>query len=95
MNIKCTECLLNIPNVLKIFQIAINYNTIFPFKALQNLPKFLVPKETIWQPWNEDEEISKKRFFFRGVQKRLFNLTSSSYWQTIYWKALLYNYLVH
>jgi hypothetical protein len=34
----------NIPNVLKIFQMAIKYINIFPFKALQNLPNFFSPK---------------------------------------------------
>jgi hypothetical protein len=40
-------------NIHKIFQMAINYINIFPYKALKNFPKFgfLVRKETIWQPW--------------------------------------------
>jgi hypothetical protein len=41
-----------VPDGHKISQITINYINIFPSKALQNLPKlkFLVWKETIWQP---------------------------------------------
>jgi hypothetical protein len=30
---------INIPNILKIFQMAIKYINIFPSKVLQNLPK--------------------------------------------------------
>jgi hypothetical protein len=42
---------IKIPNVGKIFQIALKFINIFPSKAPQNLPKFgfLVWKETIWQ----------------------------------------------
>jgi hypothetical protein len=43
-NTKCTKWSKSIPNVRKIFQMAIKYINIFQFKALQNLPKlgFLV-----------------------------------------------------
>jgi hypothetical protein len=65
MNTKCTKWSQNIPNVLKIFQMAINYIHFFQSKALENLPKleFLVRKKTIWQScpgvlgvlrWNAD-----------------------------------------
>jgi peptidyl-tRNA hydrolase len=36
---KCTKWSLNIPNVCKIFQMAIKYINIFKSMALQNLPK--------------------------------------------------------
>jgi hypothetical protein len=53
MNTKCTKRSQNIPNLHKIFQVAIKYINIFQSKALQNLPKLgcLVWKQTIWQPW--------------------------------------------
>jgi hypothetical protein len=43
----------NIPNDLKIPQMAIKYTSIYYCKTLQNLSKlgFLVWKETVWQPW--------------------------------------------
>jgi hypothetical protein len=52
MNTKCTKWLYNIPNLHKIFQMAIKYINIFQSKAIQNLPKsgILVWKQTIWQP---------------------------------------------
>jgi hypothetical protein len=44
MSTKFTEWSQNIPNIRKIFQMALKYINIFPSKALQNLPKlgFLV-----------------------------------------------------
>jgi hypothetical protein len=44
MRTKCTQCSKNIPNLHKIFQMAIKYINIFLSKALQNVPKlgFLV-----------------------------------------------------
>jgi hypothetical protein len=50
---KCTKWPYSIPNLHKIFQIAIKYVNIFQSKALQNLPKIgiLGLQTTIWQPW--------------------------------------------
>jgi hypothetical protein len=46
----------NIPNGCKTLQMTIKYTNIFPFKAIQNLPKliFMVWKYTIWQPWSQE-----------------------------------------
>jgi hypothetical protein len=38
---KCTKSTQNVPNVLKIFQMAIKYINIFLSKALKNLPKLV------------------------------------------------------
>jgi hypothetical protein len=52
MNTKCTKWSLNIPNVCKIFQMALIYSNIFQSRALQNLPKlgFLVWKKPSGNP---------------------------------------------
>jgi hypothetical protein len=39
MDTKCTKWSYNIPNVCKIFQMAIKYMNNFQYKALQNFPK--------------------------------------------------------
>jgi hypothetical protein len=61
MDTKCTKWAYNFPNTRKIFQLALKYINIFPSRALQNLPKFLVCKETIWQPWTR---LRRKLFTF-------------------------------
>jgi hypothetical protein len=80
INTKCTKWSLNIPNVCKIFQMAINFINIFQSKDLQNLPKlrFLVWKKTIWQPWSGEktrgplhqEVFQQKKWLGRFPRKR-------------------------
>jgi hypothetical protein len=60
-----TKWPINIPNTRKIFQMTTKYTSILHSKALPNLPKlrFLVLKQTIWQPCNSQpgwpDELSK------------------------------------
>jgi hypothetical protein len=53
MNTECAKWSYSIPNVHKIFQMAIIYINIFQSENLKILPKlgFLVRRQTIWQPW--------------------------------------------
>jgi hypothetical protein len=64
INTKCTKWSYNIPNVQRIFQMAMKCINIFQTKAFQNWPKlgFLVWKQTNWQPTLVSRSVALQNF---------------------------------
>jgi hypothetical protein len=91
---KCTKWTQNIPNVHKIFRMAINYINIFQTEALKFFPKFLflVWKQTIWQPWLVWKKTKPTKHFVKGCSylQATINKLRWNYFAKMNWTELWY-----